>query len=234
LVGREVSCCSPTSGNEYKLAQKTGHWTVKKLEILMNDSQSDDDEFIHPEMLWMLGDERPGSLEEIQLLLDSGLLANRRIAAYELGNFNEPAVVEKLHGFLKDPDIHVRLCSIQALANLEDKTAVEPLCEMLTQDNIDFTIRTNILRTLGELRDSRALPTLIPLLTSEDAFVRYDAAFALGELGDEEAIPHLKAIVADEAMPEETDEDGELIDTCWSVGENAKKAINRILGLEGE
>ena len=196
----------------------------------MNDTHSeDDDEFVHPEMLRILGYELPSSLEEILTFFEGDDLDMRRIAAHELGNFNSPAVVEKLHGALNDPDKWIRVCSIEALANLDDKTVVKPLCEILEQSDIEYDIRSNALRALADLRDPRAMPTLIKLLASENAFTRYDAAFALGEIGDPDAIEHLKEIVSDTAMPEENDND-----TIWSVGENAQKAIDKILGLEEE
>lgn len=190
---------------------------------------NDDDEFVHPQMLRLQGYELPTSLEEVLALHASDDVDLRRVAAYELGNFDEPSVIEKLHGSLDDPDKWIRVCSIQALANLGDKTAVEPLCEILNSNDTLYEIRSNALKALAEIGDSRALPTLIQLLGSKDAFTRYDAAFALGEIGDPEATSHLMGIVSDDAMPEEGD-----IDTCWSVGENAQKALNKILRIDGE
>ena len=194
-----------------------------------------DEEFIHPEVLWIYGAERPDSLDAVLGLLNGDDLGWRRIAAYELGNFNEPSVVSTLHNLLEDSDIHVRECSIQALANLNDKTAVKPLCDILARSDTEYSICSNAIKALADLRDSRALSSLYPLLNSENPWVRYDAAFALGEIGDPEAVAYLTAIVSDDAMPEADDDDEELAySTGWSVGENAQKAINKILGLDDE
>jgi HEAT repeat protein len=51
---------------------------------------------------------------------------------------------------------------------------------------------------LGDLRDVRAVPILIPLLKDED--VKYIVPWSLAEIGDKSAIPSLKNALGDESL----------------------------------
>jgi HEAT repeat protein len=69
----------------------------------------------------------------------------------------------------------------------------------------------------------RALETLVDLTRHGDAFVRWEAASMLGTVGRSAAIPALEAMIGDETMPRSPHRG-----TSWSVGENARQAIEKI------
>ncbi|MFZ0522338.1 MAG: HEAT repeat domain-containing protein [Candidatus Acidiferrales bacterium] len=53
-------------------------------------------------------------------------------------------------------------------------------------------------RLLGDLKDARAVPILIPLLRDED--VKEVVPWSLGEIGDKSAIPALKEALGDDSL----------------------------------
>ena len=151
----------------------------------------------------------------------------RRDAAYELGETHDIAAVPHLLALLTD-DLYVRVHAIQALRELGDRSATAPLCSLIAAEAPHRLIMSNTCRALGAIADERAIPTLQTLLLSPEPFARYDAAFALGEIGHESAIPTLRGIADDQTMPVYEDEDGDCQETIYSVGEQAKRAIDMI------
>lgn len=187
-----------------------------------------EDTTVHPELRRMLNRNSPlETLDSVIAKLDSDCLDDRRNAAYALGDYDTPIVTEKLLVLINDSDLFVQTYSIQSLGRRRATEGVLPLCELLSKNDSHPQVSSNALRVLADLRDHRALQTLIDLLKSEDPFLRYDAAFALGEIGHRDAISHLELLLSDDTMPESFDADGGTT-TAWSVGENAKKAIAKI------
>jgi|GEM_PF-2165467 len=187
-----------------------------------------DDAPIHPELQKMLNPKMPSeTLDCVMAKLDSDNLVERRNAAYSLGDFDVPIAIEMLLNLLNDSDLFVKTYAIQSLGRRRVTAGVLPLCKLLSKNDSHPQVSSNALRVLADLRDHRALPTLIDLLKSEDPFLRYDAAFALGEIGHRDAIPHLELLLSDDTVPESFDDDGGTT-TAWCVGENAKKAIAKI------
>ena len=152
----------------------------------------------------------------------------RRQAAFKLRESRNIAVAAHLINSLHDEDLCVVVYAIQALRNLKDASATEPLCSLITAQLPHRLVVSNACRALGEIADKRAIPSLVQLLQSSDAFTRYDAAFALGEIGDASAVPPLQRLVDDDTMPEYEDEDGDYQDTIYSVGQQARRAIESI------
>ena len=52
----------------------------------------------------------------------------------------------------------------------------------------DATVRTKAARSLGELKDKRAVKPLIKALRDKDTHVQVNAAWALGKIGDKRAV----------------------------------------------
>jgi len=86
-----------------------------------------------------------------------------------------------------------RFHSAEALGELGDKGAVEPLIKLLGDE--DLSVREGAAWALGELRDARAVQPLINVLGDENSVVQRIAAEALGKLGDVQAVePLFKAL----------------------------------------
>lgn len=187
---------------------------------------------IHPELLRLQrGKSPPQNLAEVIAQSSSSLVEERRNSAYALGDYDDPIVIEILLELIHDHDLYVQTYAIQSLGRRHAVEAALPLCKILSQQKHHSPVSSNALRVLAELKDPRSLETLFACLKSEDPFLRFDATFALGEIGHRSAIPHLKMLVEDGTMPESSDVEGGQA-TAWSVGENARKAIAKILKPE--
>lgn len=152
----------------------------------------------------------------------------RQLAAFELGQTENPDAVPHLIAALDDPDLQVRIYAIQGLRDIPASSSIQPLCNTLESSLNEPLIVSNVCRALGEIKDPASLPTLTRLLKNPEPFTRYDSAYALGEIGDPAAIPALEEIYGDETMPEREDEDGDFVDTVYSVGQQAKRAVDMI------
>ncbi len=93
---------------------------------------------------------------------------------------------------LKKKNIHRRLGVIEALGQLKDPRALEPLTRTLRDDNPE--IRWGSAISLGELQDNRAIPALRKALEDNDKYVRYGAASALLKIGWTPSDDHEKAL----------------------------------------
>ena len=85
-------------------------------------------------------------------------------------------------------DDKVRIGAIEALGEIGDATAVEPLIQAL---NDEESIPAEAAGALGKLGDIRAVEPLIQLLKNEYAGIRGAAAEALGEIDDARALKPL-------------------------------------------
>jgi hypothetical protein len=122
--------------------------------------------------------------------------AVREEAAQKLGDLKDPIAVDPLIVILrKDKDRNVRWRAEDALVNI-GAPAVEPLIKMLNDDS--WRARRRAVRTLGKIRDPRAIDALVvSMKRDEDCYVRKSAAGAIGEIKDPRAgevlIPALKS-----------------------------------------
>ena len=112
--------------------------------------------------------------------------AVREEAAQKLGDLKDPSAVEPLIVVLKkDKDRNVRWSAEDALVSI-GAPAVEPLIKML--DNDSWRVRRRAVRTLGKIRDPRAIePLVASMKTDDDCYVRKYAAKAIGEINDPRA-----------------------------------------------
>jgi len=167
--------------------------------------------------------------QEIEGLLNDLLLSfsddQRCVAARRLGKLKEKRAVPLLIKFLNHADNKVRTASAEALGEIGDSSAVEPL---LAATNAPLEVRRQIILALGNLKDSRAVPFLTGCLADQDVLltliattalsrlgssavdpllvcltninpqVRYGAAAALGKIGDKRALNPLIAHLQDE------------------------------------
>jgi len=103
--------------------------------------------------------------------------------------------VEPLIVALKDNDDLVRSYAAEALGNIGDPRAVEPLINVLKDDN-KWWVREKAAKALGEIGDA-AIDPLIVALKDNDIGVRENAAEALGEIGDARAVEPLMVALKD-------------------------------------
>jgi HEAT repeat protein len=86
---------------------------------------------------------------------------------------------------LKHPDFDTQWQAADALGKM-GSPATEHLIAALHHPSRE--VRLGIIEALGEIRDYRAVPTLLPLLKDESGEVRWATALALGEIGDPRAL----------------------------------------------
>lgn len=167
-------------------------------------------------------------MDELIEQLRAGDPEVRQMAAFNLGQTRDKKAIPHLVSVLDDSDLYARVYAIQALRDIPDKSSTLPLCNALKSSLDQPLIVSNVCRALGQIKDSESISTLLELLKNSDPFTRYDAAYALGEIGDPVAITALEAMFSDETMPEREDEDSDFVDTIYSVGEQAKRAVEMI------
>ncbi len=151
--------------------------------------------FICSSFLFAVGKSEAGDADNFINQLRSRDPAVREGAARKLGDLKETTAVEPLVVILKkDKDSGVRWSAEDALVNIGGP-AVEPLIKMLKEDS--WRVRRRAVRTLGKIKDPRAIEPLIALMKADgDCYVRKSAARAIGEINDPRAneilIPALK------------------------------------------
>jgi HEAT repeat protein/Mg-chelatase subunit ChlD len=97
---------------------------------------------------------------------------------------------------LKDPNPEVRHAAADALKELKDARAVEPLIWALKDE--DKWVRVKAAEALGLINDSSAVDPLIKALEDEDQLVRSSAIRALGQIQDPRAVDPLIHALKDE------------------------------------
>jgi HEAT repeat protein len=142
----------------------------------------------------------------------------RAAAVRALGQTNNtPAVRERLHAALSDPDAWVRYYACQALSRLHDETASEAISGLfadpaghvrvaaiealarlqgaealealhLAARSPDPDVRRAALLALGGVKSASSLPLLRPALSSTDPATRLVALSALAEFNEHEAV----------------------------------------------
>lgn len=126
--------------------------------------------------------------------LKHGRLEVREEAAFELGGFDEPAVVAALiDAFKNDLEVGVRSASAESLGRLGKKEAFDILLQGLKAT--EYMVRSACAYALGKLGDKRAGDALFFLLKDSDHSVVSAAAHALAKLGDNRAVLPLIRIV---------------------------------------
>lgn len=145
--------------------------------------------------LLFVGDSHAGDADKLINQLRSRDPSAREEAARRLGDLKDPIAVGPLVVILKkDKDRSVRWSAEDALVSI-GTPAVEPLIKMLNDDS--WRARRRAVRTLGKIRDPRAIEPLVASMnTDDDCYVRKSAARAIGEINDPRAgevlIPALK------------------------------------------
>jgi hypothetical protein len=131
--------------------------------------------------------------ELIARMIDNKRSPDARQRAHKaLVKIGAPAVAPLIDN-LKDANHEVRVDVVNALGEIKDPRAVEPLIEALK----DTAHVSAVLVALGKIQDHRAVEPLIAALEDKDPYVRLDAVWALGEINDSKAIAPLAAALRD-------------------------------------
>ncbi|MCY4062452.1 MAG: HEAT repeat domain-containing protein [Chloroflexi bacterium] len=109
--------------------------------------------------------------------------------ARHLRGTNNPEILKLLGGALQDDNWSVRWASAEALAMLNDRSAIPALSACINDPS--WIVQVAVVRALVELGAVGLTAKLAPLLQSSRKAVREATAEALGALGEAEAIPAL-------------------------------------------
>ena len=101
----------------------------------------------------------------------------------------------------KELPLLLRVHSVCMLEHIGNERMIEPLCQVLRQDESPLT-RHEAAFTLGQLGYRAAVPALVhAMLHDKSPIVRHESAVALSSIGDDSIIPQLQKAI------EDTDED---------------------------
>ena len=189
--------------------------------------------------------------------------------AQKLVKIRDRAALEQLEPYLNDEDRHVRGNAAFVFAAFGDERGFEVIGGIL-KDRSDrkegqgipgggWSLSAQIAsdryyaaHLFGDLKDSRAVPILVPLL--HDAEVRSIVPWSLGNIGDRSAVPYLiqtlddadpdmralaiyalETLKAKDALPHLrlliNDQDRIRFDGRRAVAESAKKAVSKLEAL---
>ena len=108
---------------------------------------------------------------------------------------DDPKAVQYLLKGASDPNLSVRIKSIDVIGDARVKEAVPLLVQQLFMRDTTLATKQRILAALGKIGDKRATAPVMDFLSRDmDPSVRGSAIFALGDLGDPTAIPSLEKI----------------------------------------
>ena len=114
----------------------------------------------------------------------------REYALSGLVKMGSPAV-DALAAAMKDPDADVRWQAANALGDIKDTRAVEPLIEALQVKDLQW----HAALSLGKIKDPRAVEPLIAALNDKDPEFREQVALSLGDIKDPRAVAPLIALL---------------------------------------
>ncbi len=121
----------------------------------------------------------------------------RTWAVIGLGNFSDKKALDALGAAVRDSDVQVRVAAADSLGRTGSPEATSHLVSRVNDFAEEAQVRAAAARALGGLRDSRAVPTLLDLLSDNDPKIRQWTASALGRIGDPRAVEPLIAALAD-------------------------------------
>ncbi len=108
---------------------------------------------------------------------------------------------------------------VSSIPQSDKELAFELFLSLFVDSEENPSVRAYAMEGLGNLRDKRALDTVIQNLGNEFTQIRCMSAFSLGSLGDKTHIPLLELMATDEAI----------FETWGTVAESAAAAIAEIL-----
>ena len=125
-----------------------------------------------------------------------GDIRDRILSTVNITRMKEEKDIPGLIRALRNPEMSVQYEAADALGQLRDPAAVQPLMEVLTDDQYSG-IRWKAAEALAQI-GTPAVEPLIAVLSHPEEDVRWKAAIALGEIGDTRAIGPLIELLRDE------------------------------------
>jgi putative membrane-bound dehydrogenase-like protein len=155
------------------------------------------------ELAYYLEDPRPAVHDRaLELMVEAGQSAigvlvqvrersasheTRSNAVWGLYRIGGPAAEEAVRAALKDANFRVRLAAARAAGMERDRRAVEPLMQMVKQDQP--AARRQAATALGQIGDARAVPALLAAAArNDDRFLEHAVTYALIELKTPEPV----------------------------------------------
>ncbi len=142
---------------------------------------------------------KDGNETTTDLLLDALKSADdewtRWAIVYMLGVIHKSLALDTMLAELENPSYVIRKEVVTRLGGFKDRKTVEPLIEILENQEESISIRAAAAASLNALRDERAAPALRQALNDENSTVRLQAIAALGSIKDAKAVPKLSEMV---------------------------------------
>ncbi len=131
-------------------------------------------------------------LEEIVRRLGNDRPETRMAAVKDLGDMQNPKVVDYLMNATADADIRVKVKAIEYLGKLRATDATPALAQQLFLRDVHAGVKKKVLIALGKIGDPRgAMPIMEFLKRKLDEPTTGTALFALREVGTEDVLPFL-------------------------------------------
>jgi HEAT repeat protein len=112
-----------------------------------------------------------------------------------LGEVNDAKAIENLVAAASDPDMRIRIKSIDVLGNIKANDAAPFLIQQLFMRDTDNGMKQRLLAALGKIGDKRATSPIVDVLSRNvDPATRGNAVFALGDIRDPAAISALEVL----------------------------------------
>ncbi|MGD8353718.1 MAG: HEAT repeat domain-containing protein [Pseudomonadota bacterium] len=146
--------------------------------------------------------DRVEGMERLQNIFEaasSGEKPHRIRAIHFLGFLNTPESVDRMLGFLQDPEADIRVATVRAVQVHLPERAMVPLLGAL--EDPDSSVVQLVIETLSHYQDPRITEFLLPFLQGPDTETACVAAEALGRNGDPRSEPALIKVLQESIDP---------------------------------
>jgi HEAT repeat protein len=173
-----------------------------------------------------------GTLPVIYEYLDDDRWYVVRNAIAILGDIRSQESLAQLTPLLQHDEIRVRRETIRALTKIGGKRAIKILVQTAIAD--DQELRRQAILSLGAIRATSAVPTLLTMLKKSDwsqraVDLKKDVIRALGEISDPEAIPELVKVVRKKSWLRRQLNDELRVAAAASLGDIADESTRNVL-----
>jgi HEAT repeat protein len=138
----------------------------------------------------------PMVLEPLDRAIDGATEEARKDMVEVLQTLGKPALPDLLKILSVSQDMETRRSAVEALGNLRDPRAVEPLLQQYMRDD-ESQVRYECLTSLGYIGDPRAADLLVRETKSEDQYTRMWAMDGLCSMKHPQAVPMALVLLKD-------------------------------------